>query len=34
LIEVDPHQITIEVDGGEVKLPFDAIHKARLAPQL
>jgi ribosome maturation factor RimP len=34
LIQVDPDQITIEVDGSGVKLPFDAIHKARLAPQL
>lgn len=34
LIQVEQNEITIEVDGNAVTLPFDAIHKARLAPQL
>lgn len=33
LTRVAEREITIEVDGGELSLPFQAIHKARLAPQ-
>jgi len=33
LTSVTEGAITLDTDGGSVSLPFDAIHKARLAPQ-
>jgi len=34
LKEVGPSEITLELDGGTVRLPIDDIHRARLAPEL
>jgi ribosome maturation factor RimP len=34
LAAVGEREITLEVDGGKVRLPMDDIHKARLAPEL
>ncbi|HEU4604520.1 MAG TPA: ribosome maturation factor RimP [Steroidobacteraceae bacterium] len=34
LLEVSEREITLLVDGAQVKLPIDEIHKARLVPQM
>jgi ribosome maturation factor RimP len=34
LLQVQAGQITLEVDAGRVELPIEAIHKARVVPQV
>jgi ribosome maturation factor RimP len=34
LLEVGEREITLSVDGAQVNLPIDEIHKARLVPQM
>ena len=34
LLDVQAGQITLELDGGRVELPIEAIHKARVVPEV
>lgn len=34
LVAVNEREIALEVDGSEIQLPLEALHKARLAPQM